>query len=114
MIEASGDAFGETGRVSAITGQPVVIGWAGHEWLWRGDGTAANGRADRVRRFYTTASAAERCAIVRRYTIRYVVLGDVERRTYPDLDIAGLSRLGPAVYDGAGGQILRIEPERCF
>ena len=114
MIEASGDAFGETGRVSAMTGQPVVIGWAGHEWLWRGDGTAANGRADRVRRFYTTASAAERCAIVRRYTIRYVVLGDVERRTYPDLDIAGLSRLGPAVYDGAGGQILRIGPERCF
>lgn len=114
LIEASGDAFGETARVSAMTGLPVVIGWAGHEWLWRGDGAAANGRAGRVRTFYTTGSDAERCAIIRRFNIRHVILGQVEQRTYPDLDIQGLSSLGPAIYEGAGGKILRIAPERCF
>lgn len=114
LIEASGDAFGETARVSAMTGLPTVIGWAGHEWLWRGDGAAANSRAARVRTFYTTDSDVERCAIIRRFNIRYAILGQVEQRTYPDLNTKGLLELGAVLYDGAGGKILRIAQERCF
>lgn len=113
MIEASGAAFGDTGRVSALTGQPVVIGWAGHEWLWRGDGAAANGRAEAVRRFYTTDSMAERCAVIARYSIRYAVLGAVERQTYPDLNPGAIAALGPALYEGAGGSIVAISPDAC-
>ena len=114
LIEASGDGFGETARVSAMTGFPTVIGWAGHEWLWRGEGDAANARAARVRTFYTTDSDAERCAIIRRFNIRYAILGEVEQRTYPDLNTKGLAGLGAVLYDGAGGKILRIAHERCF
>lgn len=113
MIEASGPAFGDTGRVSAMTGQPVVIGWAGHEWLWRGDGAAANGRADSVRRFYVTDSAEGRCAVIARYNIRYAVLGEVERRTYSDLKAEAIAALGPVLHQDEGGRIVRISPEAC-
>ena len=54
LVEASGKAFTDTSRVSALTGQPAVIGWAGHEWLWRNDVAAAYDRVNDVDRFYTT------------------------------------------------------------
>src|SRR5690606_17348554 len=55
LIEASSDAFTEGARVSALTGQPAVIGWTGHEWLWRGDAGPPYARAMDVDLFYTTA-----------------------------------------------------------
>lgn len=113
FIEASGDAFGKTARVSAMTGQPVVIGWAGHEWLWRGDGPAAMQRAEDVRRFYTTQDPGERCRIIRRYNIRYVILGVIEKETYPDLDQPALLLLGPAIHESAGGRIVQIPAGAC-
>lgn len=113
MIEASGAAFGETGRVAAMTGQPVVMGWAGHEWLWRGDGAAANGRAESVRVFYTTESTEERCAVIARFNIRYAVVGRVEQQTYPDLTTEAITALGPSVHSDDGGRIVRILPEAC-
>lgn len=113
LIEASGEAFGETGRVSALTGQPAVLGWAGHEWLWRGEGGAAYARADQVRRFYTTADPAERCAVIRQFGIRFVILGQVEARTYPDLNVPGILSLGPVVFDDAGGKIVQIVRGGC-
>lgn len=113
FVEASGLSFTGASRVSAMTGQPAVIGWTGHEWLWRNDVTAAYGRANDVDRFYTTTDEAERCRIVRRYTIRYVILGRIERERYTDLAVHDLVALGPEVHRGSGGVILRIAPETC-
>lgn len=114
LVEAAGRAFTDTSRVSALTGQPTVIGWTGHEWLWRNDVAAAYDRANDVDRFYTTTDMAERCLIVRRYVIRYVVIGRIEHRQYPALDGPGLASLGTPVYRGTGGTILRIAPETCL
>jgi uncharacterized membrane protein len=114
LVEATGKAFTDTSRVSALTGQPAVIGWTGHEWLWRNDVAGAYDRAHDVDRFYTTTDRVERCRIVRRYGIRYVVIGKIERREYPALDLAGLEALGPPVHDGPGGIILRIDPATCL
>ena len=113
MIEAAGDSFSGHARVSAMTGQPVVIGWPGHEWLWRGDAEAAFGRAALVHDFYTIDDPAARCRLIRRFGLRYAILGTVERSRYPDLDEAGLLALGPEVYSGQGGSILQIAPETC-
>jgi uncharacterized membrane protein len=113
MIEASGPAFGETARVSAMTGQPVVVGWAAHQWLWRNDGLRPNRRADMVRQFYTTPDPAQRCLILRRFDIRYAVLGQIERRFYESLQEEAILNLGPAIHDGPGGQIVQIDPRRC-
>lgn len=113
LVEATGKAFTDTSRISALTGQPAVIGWTGHEWLWRNDVGAAYDRANDVDRFYTTTDRAERCRIIRRYTIRYAVIGRIERQQYPTLDEPGIAAVGTPVYSGAGGTILRIAPESC-
>ncbi len=113
IVEASGDAFGSTGRVSAMTGLPTVIGWANHEWLWRGDGEAAHARAERVRAFYTSTDPALLCAIARRYNIRYVILGQAERESYPEMEPRILESLGSTILDDPAGRILRLMPGRC-
>lgn len=113
IIEAPGGSFTETARVSAMTGLPAVIGWVGHQWLWRSGAQAASARAVEIDQFYTTAADQERCASLRRYNVRYVILGQVEARKYPDLDTAGIEALGVAVFSGAGGKIITIDPARC-
>lgn len=113
LIEASGPAFGPTARVSAMTGQPAVVGWAAHQWLWRNDPARPNRRAEDVRQFYTTPDAALRCAIVQRYNIRYVILGLIEREFYPELNETGLRSIGALVHDDAGGQIITVNPAHC-
>ena len=113
LIEASGPAFGASARVSAMTGQPAVIGWAAHEWLWRNDGTRPNGRAQLVETFYTTDDQSLRCSILRRFGVRYAILGQVEREQYEDLNEDGLRALGPVVHSSAGGQIVQIDPATC-
>ena len=96
-----------------MTGQPAVVGWVGHQWLWRNDVDAAYGRANDVDRFYTTTDRAERCRIAQRYGIRYAVIGRIEHERYPDLDLPGLVALGDQVHGSDGGQILRIDPAAC-
>ena len=113
MVEASGPAFGETARVSAMTGQPVVIGWAGHEWLWRNNGERPNARAQQVHQFYTTEDPGLRCSIVRRHGIRYAILGQVEQRHYQGLRADDIRALGVVIHDDAGGQIVQLNPDLC-
>jgi uncharacterized membrane protein len=113
IIEASGPSFGETARVSAMTGQPAVIGWSAHEWLWRNEAERPNGRARNVELFYTTEDPGLRCALVRRHGIRYAILGQVEARQYPALRADDIRGLGVVIHDDAGGQIVQINPDRC-
>lgn len=113
FIEASGPSFGDTARMSAMTGQPVVVGWPAHEWLWRNDSVRPNVRGHQVEMFYTTDDQALRCSIVRRFSIRYAILGLVEQRTYEPLNADGIRALGPIIHDDAGGQIVQIDPSVC-
>ena len=113
VIEASSDPFTEGARVSAMTGLPVVIGWTGHEWLWRGDIAAVMARVGDVDLFYTTDDPALRCRIITRYNIRHVILGTAEAARYPALDRAGLQTLGREIHASAGGSILSIPPGAC-
>ena len=96
-----------------MTGQPAVVGWAAHQWLWRNDGDRPNQRAAQVERFYTTTDQPSRCAVVRRFNIRYAVLGQVEARQYPSLQAEGVRALGVVVHDGPGGQIVQIDRGLC-
>lgn len=113
LVEASGPAFGESGRVSALTGLPTVVGWAGHQWLWRGDPDRVYARVRQVAAFYTNPDPAERCRIVQRFGLRYAILGQVEARQYPELQAEAIRALGPVIYAGPGGEIVQIDPARC-
>lgn len=101
VLEAVGDdysAFGH-GRISTFTGLPAVMGWVGHELQWGHDpGT----RRQEVEGLYKEPDAAGALAGLRRYRVRYVVVGPLERTGYGDAGVAKWDELGRRVLDREG------------
>jgi YYY domain-containing protein len=96
VLEATGDPYREFARISSHTGLPTVMGWANHEGLWRSNDPEVAVRAQLVRGFYSTADEETALEIVKKFDIRYVILGDLERATHPNADhISGFLFLEP-------------------
>jgi uncharacterized membrane protein len=101
VLEAVGDdysAFGHA-RISTFTGRPTVMGWAGHELQWEHDPGSRRAEVDRL---YTTTNLADARALLRRYRVRYVVAGPIERADYGDAGLAKWDTLARRVFDRDG------------
>ena len=90
ILEASGDPYTEFARISSHTGVPTVLGWANHEQLWRsGRDAEVQERLARIRRFYSSGDPRSAWDTLSKYRVTHVVVGDMERRTYPRADDVG-------------------------
>jgi uncharacterized membrane protein len=54
------------------------MGWAGHEYQWRGANPEIGTRLADITTIYTTADNAAANKLLRKYNVRYVVVGDTE------------------------------------
>ena len=81
--DIEGDGFG---GVSASTGFPTVLGWPGHEYQWRGGQLGLDQqisqRENDVRIIYTSLDEAEVRALLESYYVRYIYIGNAERKAY--------------------------------
>jgi len=78
-------------RVSTFSGLPTIMGWPGHEEQWRpGDPDIAT-RVQDVVTMYATRNVTLAKALLRRYQVRYVFVGSLER-TLPGVSAASLSK----------------------
>jgi YYY domain-containing protein len=106
VLEAVGEdysAFGHA-RISTFTGLPAVLGWPGHERQWGHDpGT----RARDVERMYR-GGASEALPLLRRYAVRYVVVGPIERADHGDAGVAKWDALGRRVLDRDGTVVWEV------
>ncbi|MCS6800524.1 MAG: DUF2298 domain-containing protein [Dehalococcoidia bacterium] len=82
VVEATGGQYSEFGRVSARTGIPTILGWAGHQRQWRGSDAPFRGRDAEIDRIYTAASRDELLALLKKYNAEYVFVGSLERQKY--------------------------------
>jgi len=97
-------AFGHA-RISTFTGLPSVLGWAGHELQWGHDvGT----RREDIARMYESPTPAGALPLLRRYRVRWVVVGPLERTDYGDDGVAKWDQLGRRVYDAGGTTVWRL------
>jgi YYY domain-containing protein len=78
-----GGSYTGYGRMATYTGLPTVIGWPGHESQWRGGYEPQGSRLADLETLYTTPSRETAQAIIEKYDVRYVVVGGLERSTYP-------------------------------
>jgi uncharacterized membrane protein len=96
-VEAVGNAatpdeyHAEFGRIAGLTGLSAVMGWEGHEAQWRGADPQIEARVSDVRTIYSTTSTSTAKALLHRYGVRYVVVGDTERTVFGQ-DSKGLAK----------------------
>lgn len=109
VAEAVGGSYSEYARIATHSGFQNVIGWGWHQWQWRGGDRQTAGREADMRTLYETPSWAQASEILARYNIRYVVVGELERRTYR-VNESNLSNL-PEIFR-AGNTVVYFVPEK--
>ena len=111
ILEAVGGDYTDFGRVSAATGLPTVLGWAGHERTWRGGWEPVEGRAQDVETIYQGDDEERVGGLLRRYDIRYVLIGPRELHTYGAVALPEMTALVEPVFQHQGVTIYRVKDE---
>lgn len=109
ILEAPGESYRETSRISSYTGLPTVIGWVGHELVWRNNWGELSQRISDVDAIYDAVDYRDAAVLLNKYNVSYVYIGDVELKKYKD---AGLRKFENTsnferVYRGAS-EIYRV------
>lgn len=107
ILEAAGDK-GLYARVSSYTGLPTVIGSPGHEKQWRNP--PPGGRAQDVATIYRTRDPRRAQSLLHGYDVRYVILGPIERATYPGPGLQKFAAIGGLVFSHGGTRVYRVRP----
>ena len=110
IVEAVGGEWSDYGRISAGTGLPTVLGWAGHERQWRGSSRPFDGREEDVAQIYGSDDPQEVQRLLEQYDVRYVYVGRRERASYGEADMEKFGFLrtcftaqGVTIYEMANG-----------
>jgi len=82
ISEAVGGSYSNYGRISKFTGLPTVLGWPGHELQWRGGVEEIGSRESDIEELYSTNNWITAKNIIDKYNLRYIYIGDIERKTY--------------------------------
>ena len=86
VLEAATEQYRWGSRIATYTGLPTLIGWPWHQMQQRrGYQGAVNVRQTIVTEIYETTDTIDAIDLLRRYRVRYVVVGPLERAYYsPD------------------------------
>ncbi|MDW8352707.1 MAG: DUF2298 domain-containing protein [Anaerolineae bacterium] len=78
---AGGNQYRWSARFSIYTGLPTVVGWEWHQRQQRAalGAPVVEDRVADVREFYSTTDIARARLLLRRYDVRYVIVGEMER-----------------------------------
>jgi uncharacterized membrane protein len=82
ILEAVGGQYTNFGRVSASTGLPTLLGWAGHEYQWRGSTPEPAQRGSAVEIIYDGLDWEQAMDFLDAYDVAYIYVGANERNTY--------------------------------
>jgi len=82
VLQSPGQAYKLNTHVTAFTGLPTVLGWAGHEKNWRNGADIVNERWYEVPRVYTSSDVDTVNGILDKYNVEYIYVGGVEAERY--------------------------------
>jgi len=96
VVEAVCKCYSYCSRISTFSGNPTIVAWTCHEVKWRGNGKELVERINDVRLIYTSQNCSKVTWLLNKYDVKYVVVGDEERRVYnvntTKFETCGLSR----------------------
>ena len=82
ILERWGESYTLSSRISTNTGIPTVLGWAGHEIIWRFDRAQVNQRINDVNTIYTTQNRSDVLSLINKYNITHIYVGTMENQYY--------------------------------
>lgn len=112
ILEAPGDshrAYVYEGRVAALTGLPTLLGWAGHEWQWRGTYEEQARREQDIATLFTTSDQTLTRQLLQQYDVTYIYVGPTEHQRYPATGLEKFAQLFPVVYQNDGVTIYQVQ-----
>ena len=108
LVESVGGGYSEYGRYSGFSGVPGVLGWTGHERQWRGGDAGWSEREGDVRRIYELSDLAEVRTLIAQYGVTHVVVSDLEREKYTEIDATKFAHIGSLAYSNARVEIYDV------
>ena len=110
-----GGDYSDYDRISAFTGLPTIVGWAGHEYQWRvnwlnRDLNAADfyRRGGDVNTIYTSTDPQTVLTLMARYQAQYLYVGNLEVTTYPNSNLTRFAQFMQIVYSAHGVTIYKV------
>jgi uncharacterized membrane protein len=97
------------GRISAFTGLPTPVGWAFHELQWRGAYDQAGARKSQVDQLFNTTDPLEAQTRLRELNVKYVVIGDTERQSYPPEGLDKFAQICKTAFQSGNTVLYRCE-----
>ena len=74
-----------------------------HEWLWRGSSNIVGDRIPEVVSLYESSDIDLTKLLISRYQIKYVIISQLERQKYPNLDEKKWLKIGRLIFKSASG-----------
>jgi uncharacterized membrane protein len=97
IVEANCPEYRWCTRYTIYTGLPGVVGWNWHQRQQRGfvEPLIIENRIAEINAFFNTVNISEASAFLKKYNVRYIIVGQVENIYYP-----GTGLLKFEAYDG--------------
>lgn len=110
ILEAQGDSYTDFNVVSAYTGLPTVAGWFVHQWLWRGSPSFVSDRVPDIQNIYESEDIESVKNSLKKYSIKYIIVGTNERQRYANLKEDKFRFLGKIIFTSQNhtGKIFKV------
>ncbi len=102
-----GSSYVYEGRVSALTGLPTLLGWAGHEGQWRGSYEVQYAREPDIETIYNSLAPEAASSLLDKYDVSYVYVGPLEQSKYDPRALEKFVRFMDVVYEENGVTIYK-------
>jgi len=107
VLEETGEPYTWSSRIATFSGVPTVLGWGNHEAVWRQGWQGVLERSADVQSIYQEPTAGRPCDLVRRYGVRWIVIGERERRRY-GADAGRVALAGRAAFESRGTSVYDV------
>ncbi|MBC7877548.1 MAG: glycosyltransferase family 39 protein [Anaerolineales bacterium] len=87
IVEANCTEYRWCTRMTIYTGLPGIVGWNFHQRQQRGPASiTVQQRVDEIGTFYTTIDIELARRFLKKYQVKYIIVGQLERNVYPALE----------------------------
>jgi len=97
ILELYGDSYTYSSQFSTLTGYPSVLGWRGHEIMWRGFEPVEERQKDIIRMYHGDLK------LMKKYSVKYLVVSDRERALFGDIQFNL-----PVIYENSEVKIYEV------